>query len=43
MKKFLHIIPYGYTGKKDTEAAAPPTVTPVQQTPPTTNSDGSPR
>jgi parvulin-like peptidyl-prolyl isomerase len=43
LKKFLHIIPYGWTGEKDEEPAAPPTVTPVPQTPPTTNSDGSPR
>jgi parvulin-like peptidyl-prolyl isomerase len=42
LKKFLHIIPYGYTGEKDDEPAAPPTQTPVQQTP-AANSDGSPR
>jgi len=43
LKKFLHIIPYGYTGEKDEAPAAPPTQTPVQQTPPANNSDGSPR
>lgn len=43
LKKFLHVIPYGVTGEKDTAQAAPPTTTPVQQAPPTTNSDGSPR
>ncbi len=33
-KKFLHVIPYGHVGEaKDTSAAPPPTVTPVQQTP----------
>ncbi|HEY3826010.1 MAG TPA: peptidylprolyl isomerase [Bryobacteraceae bacterium] len=33
-KKFLHVIPYGHTGGvKDTSPAAPPTVTPVPQTP----------
>ena len=43
MKKFLHVIPYGYTGEKDEAPAAPPTATPVQQAPPANNSDGSPR
>jgi parvulin-like peptidyl-prolyl isomerase len=43
MKKFLHVIPYGYTGEKDTAPAAPPTQAPVQQTPPANNADGSPR
>lgn len=43
MKKFLHVIPYGYTGEKDEAPAAPPTQTPTQQAPPATNSDGSPR
>jgi parvulin-like peptidyl-prolyl isomerase len=42
LKKFLHIIPYGYTGEKDDKPAAPPTETPVQQTP-AANADGSPR
>ena len=33
-KKLLHVIPYGHAGKvKDTSPAAPPTVTPVPQTP----------
>jgi peptidyl-prolyl cis-trans isomerase SurA len=33
-KKLLHVIPYGHVGKeKDTSPAAPPTVTPVPQTP----------
>jgi len=43
MKKFLHVIPYGYTGEKNDAPAAPPTQTPTQQTPPKNNSDGSPR
>jgi parvulin-like peptidyl-prolyl isomerase len=42
LKKFMHVIPYGMTGKKDTAAAAPPSVTPVQQTP-AANPDGTPR
>jgi peptidyl-prolyl cis-trans isomerase SurA len=32
-KKFLHVIPYGHVGEKDTSPAAPPTVTPVPTTP----------
>lgn len=43
LKKFLGVIPYGYTGEKPASAEAPPTETPVQQAPPTTNSDGTPR
>jgi parvulin-like peptidyl-prolyl isomerase len=43
LKKFLHVIPYGYTGEKDEAPAAPPTVTPTQQAPPANNADGSPR
>ena len=43
LKKILGIIPYGYTGEKPASAAAPPTETPVQQAPPTNNSDGTPR
>jgi peptidyl-prolyl cis-trans isomerase SurA len=42
-KKILGIIPYGYTGEKPASAAAPPAETPVQQAPPTNNSDGTPR
>jgi parvulin-like peptidyl-prolyl isomerase len=41
-KKLLGVIPYGYTGQKDTAPAAPPTTTPVQQAPPTHNADGTP-
>jgi parvulin-like peptidyl-prolyl isomerase len=41
-KKLLGVIPYGYTGEKDTTAAAPPTQTPVQQAPPAANADGTP-
>ena len=43
LKKILGIIPYGYTGEKSGSAAAPPAETPVQQAPPTNNSDGTPR
>ena len=43
LKKILGIIPYGYTGEKPASAEAPPAETPVQQAPPTTNSDGTPR
>jgi len=43
LKKFLGVIPYGYTGEKPASAEAPPAETPVQQAPPTNNSDGSPR
>ncbi len=43
MKKLLGVIPYGFTGQKDTAPAPPSAVTPVQQAPPTTNSDGTPR
>jgi len=43
LKKILGIIPYGYTGEKPASAAAPPAETPVQQAPPTNNSDGTPR
>ena len=43
LKKLLGVIPYGYTGEKDTAPAAPAAATPVQQAPPTTNSDGTPR
>jgi parvulin-like peptidyl-prolyl isomerase len=43
LKKFLGVIPYGYAGEKPASAAAPPAETPVQQAPPTTNSDGTPR
>jgi peptidyl-prolyl cis-trans isomerase SurA len=43
-KKILGIIPYGYTGgEKDSGPAAPQATTPVQQAPPTTNADGTPR
>jgi parvulin-like peptidyl-prolyl isomerase len=38
-KKFLHVVPYGRTGAKDTGDITP-TVTPVQQTP-VQNADGS--
>ena len=43
LKKLLGVIPYGYTGEKPATAAAPPAETPVQQAPPTNNSDGTPR
>ena len=43
LKKLLGVIPYGYTGEKPASAAAPPAETPVQQAPPTNNSDGTPR
>jgi peptidyl-prolyl cis-trans isomerase SurA len=44
LKKILGIIPYGYTGgEKDMGPAAPSPTTPVQQAPPTTNADGTPR
>jgi peptidyl-prolyl cis-trans isomerase SurA len=42
MKKLLGVVPYGYTGVKDTAPAAPPTATPVSQTP-APNADGTPR
>ena len=32
-KKFMHVVPYGRTGVKDTGAAAPPEVAPVPATP----------
>jgi hypothetical protein len=41
-KKLLGVIPYGYTGEKDTAPAAPPTQTPVPQAPPAANADGTP-
>jgi len=40
-KKFMKVVPYGRTGVKDGEAAAPPTTTPVSSTP-VKNADGSP-
>lgn len=39
-KKFLKVIPYGRTGVKDTDAAAPPETSPVPTTP-VKNADGS--
>ncbi len=39
-KKFMKVIPYGRTGVKDTGDAAPPTTSPVPQTP-VKNADGS--
>jgi parvulin-like peptidyl-prolyl isomerase len=42
LKKILGVIPIGYTGEKDATPAPPPTTTPVQQTPPAANSDGTP-
>ena len=42
MKKLLGVVPYGYTGVKDTAPAAPPTATPVPQTP-AAHADGTPR
>ena len=36
LKKLLGVIPYGYTGEKDTTPAPPPAAPPVQQTPVTT-------
>jgi parvulin-like peptidyl-prolyl isomerase len=41
MKKFLHVIPYGMTGVKDTEEAAPLEQSPIPQTP-IQNADSSP-
>jgi hypothetical protein len=38
-KKFMHVVPYGRTGVKDSSDAAP-TVAPVPQTP-VQNADGS--
>jgi parvulin-like peptidyl-prolyl isomerase len=43
LKKFLGVVPYGYTGEKAASAEAPAAETPVQQAPPKTNADGSPR
>ncbi len=40
-KKFMKVVPYGRTGVKDRDAAAPPEVTPVSNTP-VKNADGSP-
>ena len=39
-KKFMHVVPYGRTGVKDTGAAAPPELSPVPTTP-VQNADGS--
>jgi parvulin-like peptidyl-prolyl isomerase len=39
-KKFMKVVPYGRTGVKDTEAAAPPQTAPVPATP-VRNADGS--
>ena len=39
-KKFMKVVPYGRTGVKDTEAVAPPEVTPVSAAP-VKNADGS--
>ena len=41
MKKFLKVIPYGMTGVKDTDDAAPPEEAPIPQTP-VQNADSSP-
>jgi len=40
MKKFMKVIPYGRTGVKDTQAAAPPTTAPIPAAP-VKNADGS--
>ena len=37
----MKVVPYGRTGVKDRDAAAPPEVTPVSNTP-VKNADGSP-
>jgi peptidyl-prolyl cis-trans isomerase SurA len=42
LKKFMKVIPYGVTGVKDKEAAAPPEVAPVPSTP-VKNADSSPQ
>jgi peptidyl-prolyl cis-trans isomerase SurA len=42
LKKFMHVVPYGRTGVKDTGAAAPPEVTPIPAAP-VPNADGSPK
>jgi peptidyl-prolyl cis-trans isomerase SurA len=39
-KKFMKVVPYGRTGVKDTDAAAPPETAPVPTTP-VKNADGS--
>ncbi|MDE3195099.1 MAG: peptidylprolyl isomerase, partial [Acidobacteriota bacterium] len=39
-KKFLKVVPYGRTGVKDADAAAPPTTAEVPATP-VKNADGS--
>jgi parvulin-like peptidyl-prolyl isomerase len=39
-KKFMKVVPYGRTGVKDTQGAAPPAVAPVPSTP-VKNADGS--
>ncbi|MDQ1470164.1 MAG: peptidyl-prolyl cis-trans isomerase SurA [Bryobacterales bacterium] len=39
-KKFMKVVPYGRTGAKDTQEAAPPAVAPVPSTP-VKNADGS--
>jgi peptidyl-prolyl cis-trans isomerase SurA len=39
-KKFMHVVPYGRTGAKDTQGAAPPEVAPVPSAP-VKNADGS--
>lgn len=40
LKKFMHVVPYGRTGVKDTAAAAPDAVTPIPAAP-VKNADGS--
>jgi peptidyl-prolyl cis-trans isomerase SurA len=40
-KKLFGVIPYGMTGVKDTAPSTPP-ATPVKQTPPAQNADGTP-
>ncbi|MDP9169531.1 MAG: peptidylprolyl isomerase [Acidobacteriota bacterium] len=40
LKKFMHVVPYGRTGVKDTGAAAPPEVAPIPGKP-VQNADGS--
>jgi peptidyl-prolyl cis-trans isomerase SurA len=42
LKKFMHVVPYGRTGVKDTGAAAPPEVAPIPAAP-VPNADGSPK
>jgi hypothetical protein len=42
LKKFMKVIPYGITGVKDKDAAAPPETAPIPGTP-VKNADSSPQ